>query len=170
MEEKNVKDFFRAVYVERGYKDLDEIKMSWTVVRSKYSLPQILKGLDWITDNVTHRPSSTHFRMALEISHDHLVQKALESIGDSLRMHGYSNPGRAKEALGEQLWASIGYSSGWQSLCRNFDRSNTSYMAQLRDRVKANLLNPKKFQDVLPESKDMKKLINETNKALEGKK
>lgn len=170
MDEKNVKDFFRAVYVERGYRDLDEIKMSWTVVRSKYSLEQIAKGLNWITENVTGRPSSTHFKQALEVDINQLVQKAMESIGDCLRRHGYNNPGRAKEELGDALWASIGYSGGYQHICRHFDRANTGYMAQLRDRLKANILNPKKFQDILPQSKEIKKLIKETNKALEGKK
>lgn len=168
MDEKKVKDFFRAVYVERGYNDLDEIKMSWTVVSSRYSIREIVAGLNWICDNVTRRPNSAHFKQALEVEQKFMVQKAIDSIEEALKKYGHNKPEKAKEFLGERLWPCIGYSGGYQHLCRHFDRSNTPFMAQLRDRIQANLENPKKFQSLLAETKEVKGLINKTLNLIGG--
>ncbi len=169
MEEKEVKEFFRAIYVERGYKDLNEIKLSWSVVFGKYTLSQIVEGLNWISDHVTYRPNSAHFKLALSTQDKFLVQKAMDSIEDALSKHGYTHPLKAKELLGDRLWQAIGYSGGYQKLCREFGRANTQYIAQLRDRILANLDSPLKFQEALPESKKMNNLITTTIKKLGDK-
>ena len=170
--ESKVKEIFKGVYIERGCSP-DQVVSSWSIVQRKYTLDQILEALDYISDNITTKPNSAHFKEALsgrQKDNKDTAQIAMKQLKTALSKFGYTNPNKAKEFLGGDLWASIGGARGYADICRNFDTSNTSYIAQLRDNISANLENPREFLDSLPENKKVNELLNETARKLEERK
>lgn len=166
--EKKVRQAFKLVFISRGCESKERIIAVWAACRRTMSLEQIMKAIPTVSMACRFVPNESHFHEALFMDNKDKVQKALDSIEEALKRFGYNNSGNARSFLGETLWASIGHAGGYQHLCRHFDRKNTTFVSQLRDRLSSNIQNPEKFQDLLSSNKDMSNLITTTLNKLGG--
>lgn len=51
----------------------------------------------------------------------------------AVRAHGWPNPERAKEKVGEYTWGVVLGLGGWEAVCHRFNENESTTLAQIRD-------------------------------------
>lgn len=88
------------------------------------------------TEKTFPYPSDIREKVLPEINADDDAVDCANLIISAIGSCGYTNPGRAREKIGELGWAVVDRMGGWKHLCETLSLENeTTYRAQIRSYV-----------------------------------